>query len=164
MVDPIQAHQFLPQQLLFALRCGDPYRVSRAVSTEASYFSLSGGRLKPRVERLLQLAQVLAHRSRHPHAIGLAALVTGLSAFLRGDWKDAARLMDHAASILRDRCTGVAWEMATAHMMGSVSLFLMGDLNELRRRLPQILMEAEARGDLYAITDLRTRLSHTLHL
>jgi hypothetical protein len=54
--------------------------------------------------------------------------------------------------------------MATAHMMGSVSLFLMGDLNELRRRLPQILKEAEARGDLYEITDLRTRLSHTLHL
>ena len=164
MVDPIQAHQFLPQQLLFALRCGDLYRVSRAVSTEASYLSLSGGRLKPKVQKLLQLAQLLAHKSRHPHAIGVAALVTGLSAFLRGDWKDAARLMDHAASILREQCTGVAWEMATAHMMGSVSLFLMGDLNELRRRLPQILKEAEARGDLYEITDLRTRLSHTLHL
>jgi hypothetical protein len=49
-------------------------------------------------------------------------------------------------------------------MMGSVSLFLMGNLNELRRRLPQILKEAEDRGDLYEITDLRTRLSHTLHL
>jgi hypothetical protein len=72
--------------------------------------------------------------------------------------------MDHAASILRDQCTGVAWEMATAHMMGSVSLFLMGDLKELGRRLPQILKDAEARGDLYELTDLRTRLSHTLHL
>ena len=164
MVDPIQAHQFLPRQLLFALRCGDPYRVSLAVSTEASYLSLSGGRLKLRAQKLLQVAQVLAHKSRHPHAIGVAALVTGLSAFLRGEWKDAARLMDHAASILREQCTGVAWEMATAHMMGSVSLFLMGDLKELSRRLPQILKEAEARGDLYEITDLRTRLSHTLHL
>ena len=54
--------------------------------------------------------------------------------------------------------------MATAHMMGSVSLFLMGELNELRRRLPEILKEAEERGDLYQVTDLRTRLSHTLNL
>jgi eukaryotic-like serine/threonine-protein kinase len=165
MVDPLQAHQFLPRQLLLALRSGDAYRMARAVSTEVSYLSLAGGHApKAKVEKLLKMAEELADRCRHPHAIGLVALVTGMSAFLRGDWKNATRLMDRAASIMRERCTGVAWEMATAHMMGSVSLFLMGDLNELRRRLPQILKEAETRGDLYEGTDLRTRLSHTLHL
>jgi eukaryotic-like serine/threonine-protein kinase len=164
MVDPLQAHQFLPRQLLLALRSGDAYRITRAVSTELAYLSLAGGRHRLRVEKLLQMARDLAGRSQHPHAIGIVALVSGMSAFLRGDWKDATQRMDRAETILRERCTGVAWEIATAHMMGSVSLFLMGELNELGQRLPRIIKEAQARGDLYEVTDLRTRLSHIVHL
>jgi hypothetical protein len=72
--------------------------------------------------------------------------------------------MTFAETILRERCTGVAWEVATAHMMGSVALYLMGELKVLKARLPRIIRDAEARGDLFEATHLRIRLGHTLCL
>jgi hypothetical protein len=54
----------------------------------------------------------------------------------------------------------VAWELATVRLMWSVSLFFLGELAVLAERLPALLKEAEARGDLYEATDLRIRISH----
>jgi hypothetical protein len=44
--------------------------------------------------------------------------------------------------------------------MWAVSLFFLGELTVLADRLPGLLKEAEARGDLYEATDLRIRISH----
>jgi tetratricopeptide (TPR) repeat protein len=164
MVDPIRALPFHGRLLLLALRSGELTRISRAFSSEAAYFALQGGRKREKVERLLGCAQRLADRSGSPNAAGLAALATGAASFLRGEWKDAVEQMTLAEGILRERCSGVAWEVATAHMMGSVSLYLMGELKALKGRLPRIIKDAEARGDLFEATDLRIRLGHTLCL
>jgi len=164
MVDPIRAHPFYVRGLLLAFESGEPSRMSAALCSEAAYFALRGGRKKERVERILGAAQELAERSRSPNAVGLVALAKGMAAFLQGQWKTAVERMTSAETILRERCTGVAWEVATAHMMGSVSLFLMGELKELKHRLPRIIKDAETRGDLFEVTDLRTRLAHTICL
>jgi len=164
MVDPIRAHPFYVRGLLLALQSGEPSRMSAALCSEAAYFALRGGRKKDKVERILGAAQELAERSRSQNAVGLVALAKGMAAFLQGQWKTAVERMTSAETILRERCTGVAWEVATAHMMGSVSLFLMGELKELKRRLPRIIKDAETRGDLFEVTDLRTRLAHTICL
>ncbi|MBZ5618581.1 MAG: AAA family ATPase [Acidobacteriia bacterium] len=164
MVDPIRAHPFHARLLSLALRSGEPCRISTALCSEAGYFALQGGRKRDKVERLLGAAQELAERGGNQNAVALVALAKGMAAFLEGQWKQAVERMDMAESILRERCTGVAWEVATAHMMGSVSLFLMGELKELKHRLPRIVKDAETRGDLFEVTDLRTRLAHALCL
>jgi serine/threonine protein kinase len=164
MVDPIRAHPFHARLLLLAVRSGELFRISRAYCSEAAYFALQGGREAKRVERLLGSAQDFAERSESFNAMGLVALSKGMAAFLQGEWRAAVERMTVAEGILRERCTGVAWEVATAHMMGSVSLFLMGEWKQLKRRLPRIIKDAEARGDLFEATDLRTRLAHTICL
>jgi len=162
MVDTIRAADFQTRHLLLALQAGDPYRVSRALAVEAGYHALSGGRRRTHTRRVLQANRALAERiqDRHPHAIGLATMVEGMAAFLEGRWNEARQLHERAETILRERCSGVAWELATARLMWSVSLFFLGELTVLSDRLPSLLREAEARGDLYEATDLRIRISH----
>jgi len=166
LVDTIRAADFQTRHLLLALRAGEPYRVSRALAVEAAYHALAGGRRRARTGRILEINRALAERIQpaHPHAIGLATMVEGIAAFLEGRWMDAREFHSRAETILRERCRGVAWELATVRLMWSVSLFFLGELGLLADRLPGMLKEAEARGDLYEATDLRIRISHANRL
>lgn len=162
LVDTVRAADFQTRHLLLALRAGEPYRVSRALAVEAGYHAIAGGRRRARTQKVLQINRLLAERIQHqyPHAIGLATMVEGMAAFLAGRWRDARDIHARAETILRERCRGVAWELATARLMWSVALFFLGELAVLADRLPGLLKEAEARGDLYEATDLRIRISH----
>ena len=164
MVDTFWSHEFHARNLLYSLRAGDCYRVARALASETGVYALPGRRHRERARKLLETATRLAERSGNPHAIGLATLESGVCAFGQGQWNDCRQRMDKAAATLRTSCTGVAWEIATSHMMGSVSLFFLGELKLLSERLPALLHEAESRGDLYQGTDLRSRLGHLPYL
>jgi hypothetical protein len=160
MTDTFQAASFQGLHLLLALQAGEPYRVGRALCVEAGYFALSGapGGTKPKA--LLARASLLSARLHHPHLEGLVSLVTGMSAFLGGRWKEASEVLEAAEDVLRRKCVGVAWELATARLMGCVALFFLGDLRRLSERLPALLENADTRGDVYEATDLRIRISH----
>ncbi len=93
--------------------------------------------------------------SGDPHAIGLAAMMAGIAAWTHGRWSEARRLLDGAEAQLRERCTGVAWEIDMAQMYGLASLFFLGEVAELSRRLPVLIKDAHGRGDLLALTNLR---------
>jgi hypothetical protein len=54
----------------------------------------------------------------------------------------------------------VAWELDTAHSFANWSLFFLGEVAELTRRLPILLQEARERGDLYSATNLGTFVGH----
>jgi eukaryotic-like serine/threonine-protein kinase len=164
MVDTFWAHEFHARNLLYSLSSGDLYRIARAMVSEAGVYAVRGGRYGKRAAALLERATSLAEKSGHPHAAGLASLQAGVCAFTQGHWADCRRRMELAEASLRERCTGVAWELATSHMMGSVSLFFLGEVKLLCERLPVLLAEAQARDDLYQGTDLRSRLSHVVHL
>ncbi|MFH1265006.1 MAG: ATP-binding protein, partial [Planctomycetota bacterium] len=73
-----------------------------------------------------------------------------------GRWRKCVRACDQAEEILRDRCTGVAWEINTARTFAEWGLFWLGEVDELKRRLPLLLAEAERRGNLYALANLGT--------
>jgi hypothetical protein len=51
-----------------------------------------------------------------------------------------------------------SWELASARMFNLWSLFYVGELGIIRRRVPELIVEAEARGDLYAATCFRLGL------
>jgi hypothetical protein len=101
----------------------------------------------------------LAQRVGHPHAIGLSIWASGVAAYLVGHWKQAAELCEQAAEVLRDQCTGVTWELHVAHrFMLSAHLYL-GNLAEVSRRVPTLLASALEQGNVFAATDLRTRMN-----
>ena len=163
-VDTIRGMDFGKRHLLLALRAGEPYRVARALAIEAGYSATGGSKARERTSGLVREAMTLAERVGHPHALGLANMTAGVAAYLEGRWKRALELLDRAEGVLRDHCTGVTWELDTAMSFQLRSLLLMGEVGEVRKRLPRCLKDVRDRGDLYAEVNLRSRVAWVVHL
>ncbi len=160
VVDLIRGADFQSLHLLLALRAGEISRVARAMAFEVSQAAArGGGAARERVADLLKQAEALAKRAGNPHARGLAIWARGLSSYLMGNWKDAAEYCERAAEVLRDECTGVTWELTIANRFMLTSLWYLGEVVEVSRRVPQLLAAALEQGNLFAATDLRTRLN-----
>src|SRR6185436_2131511 len=132
--------------LLLALRAGEISRVARAMAFEASHTAArGGGAAQDHVQALM--------------AKTVALWARGLSSYLMGRWREAAENCERAAEILRDQCTGVTWELTIANRFMLTSLLYLGEMVEISRRVPQLLSTALEQGNLFAATDLRTRLN-----
>jgi eukaryotic-like serine/threonine-protein kinase len=164
LVDPILGADFQTRHLLLSLKAGEPYRIARALAVEAGHSSSAGGHNRSRTEKLVQAAMALAERIDHPHALGLSMGVAGIAEFYVGHWKKCLELYERGVRILRERCTGVTWELDTAFFYTLRSLFYMGEVGEVFRRLPFLLKEVRERGDLYGETYLRLRISYIASL
>ena len=123
MFDVIAGADFQTRNLLLSLRAGEPYRLARALAWQAAHTSNLGCAAWPRTARLLEAAQSLAQRLNHPHAQGITTLSAGVAEFTAGRWRNARTCLQRAEGILRDRCTGVAWEPGhRAHLHALVAL------------------------------------------
>ncbi len=158
-VDLIRGADFQSRHLLLALKAGEPYRIARAMSFEVAQSVSAGGRSKERALQIAQQAEALSQKVGHPHAIGLSIWARGVSAYLVGEWKLAAELCERAAEVLRDRCTGVTWELTMANRFMLSALLYLGELAEVSRRVPSLLSAALEQGNVFAATDLRTRMN-----
>src|SRR5882724_3321574 len=158
-VDLIRGADFQSRHLLLALRAGEPYRVARAMVLESTQTASRGGAASERAAQIARRAEELSQKVGHPHAIGLAIWARGVGAYLVGHWKEAAELCERAAEVLRDQCTGVAWELTTANRFMLGALMFRGEIAEVSRRVPLLLSAALEQGNLFAATDLRTRLN-----
>jgi serine/threonine protein kinase/tetratricopeptide (TPR) repeat protein len=158
-VDLIRGADFQGRHLLLALRAGEIYRVARALAFEAAWTAARGGAGGERAAQLAQRAEELSERTGHPHAHALSVWARGVDAYLAGNWRKAAELCESAAEVLRDRCTGVTWEVTVANRYKLSSLLHMGELDEVARRVPALLSAALEQGNLFGAMDLRTRLN-----
>ena len=159
VVDLIRGADFQSLHLLLALRAGETSRLARAMAFEVSQTAARGGSASERVAELLEQTEELAKRAGNPHSIGMALWARGLSSYLLGHWKDAAEYCERSTEILRDQCTGVTWEITIANRFMLTALLYLGDVVEVSRRVPQLLSAALEQGNLFAATDLRTRLN-----
>lgn len=157
MIDTLRGRDYQARHLLLALKAGEPYRIARAISNEAGYSATGGPPNARRTAQLVEMATQLAARVGHPQATGVAQLAVGIAAFAEGRWTTAWDLAQKGEAILRERCTGVAWELDTFHIYSLRALFYMGEIAELSSRLPTLLREAKERDDLFAETSLRSR-------
>lgn len=155
VVDMVRGADFQARHLVLALRAGEPYRVAKAVAMEAAYVSMGGSKSRERARRLVQESQALAERVNRPYAVALATLTAAGAAWLDGRWRDARTLGEHSEQMLRERCTGVDWEILITQLIQLASLFFLGEVATLSQRLPSLLEEAEGRGSLLAATYLR---------
>lgn len=159
LTDTIRGADFQTRNLLLALRAGDIERIARAIAIETGFSSIPGGPNNRRAIELQRMAEALAQRVGQPHAIGVAALWTGVSAIEFGEWKKGFEYSDRALDILTRRCVGVALDIAIAQRFLLFSLMYLGELRELCRRFPMILAAAKERGNRYLATDLRTAMN-----
>jgi hypothetical protein len=164
MVDTIRAAAFQTLHLILALRAGELSRLTRAFAVDAAWHATFGTRRSKHTASALERAAALSSRANEPYGSALIELVSGMAAFLSGKWTEARDRLSGAETSLRTRCTGVAWELATARLMGCVASFFRGDIAELLTRIPTLLAQAGVRGDLYEATDLRIRIAHVCRL
>ena len=159
LVDILRGMDFGTRALLLSFEAGEPYRLARSLAMETGYSATSGSRNAPRTAGLIRSARDLSERVEHPHALGLTNLTAGIAAYLQGFWKKSLDMLEDSESILRERCTGVTWELDTAFIFQLRALLLLGEYGEIGRRLPGLLKEVQERGDLYGETNLRSRMT-----
>jgi serine/threonine protein kinase len=160
IVDTIRGGDFQTRNLLLSLRAGEPRRVARAMAMEAMYAATAGSAGVARTRRLTAAARALADETGQAHLIGLATMAGGVAAFLEGRYRTAQAECAAAESIFRDRCAGVAWELSSTRSFSLWSTYFLGQLSALAERVPRLVEEASLRGDLYALTNLRTEFFH----
>ena len=153
-VDTIRSQDLQAFHLLRALRAGEPYRIARALSAECAFVSLAGGPRERRAEALARHASDIARRVGNPYALGSARFAEGFAQYAVGHFAKARVHCEAAEQIFREQCTGVVWEINTTQMFASYALWFLGELAELKRRVPLRLREARERGDLHAATDV----------
>jgi len=160
VVDTIRGADFQGRHLLLALETGDRYRIARALAVEAVYAAVEGAHARSRYERLIARADELANEVGHPQAIALVAMVRGASEFLQGRWRVARDLLARAEPLLREKAG--AWQIDTHiyHLYYLLTLFNLGEVAELCRRLPALVDEARDRDDITAATSLSARAGY----
>jgi hypothetical protein len=157
MVDSVRAAEFNTRHLRLALGAGEPYRLARALIAEATFLK-SGGRNPRYAAACAEQAAHLADRCGHPHAKALVVLQAGMTAFLSGEWKQAAPLCERALQMLRAHGAG-AWELTCAESFALFALLFQGEIRTVAERLPSLLEAAVDRRNLYYETELRTRMN-----
>ncbi|MBI4852900.1 MAG: protein kinase [Acidobacteria bacterium] len=164
LVASILGADFQVRHLLLALKIGEPYRIARALSLEIPYSAIDGGSEWSKTNQLIELSRQLAEKVNNPYTSTLVDFSSSVAAFLMGEWKKAHLLGEKAEKMLRDKCTGVAWEISTVLIFMLRPLFYMGEWNKLFDRVTGLIQEAQRRGDLYTEINLRIRLYYLTRL
>jgi tetratricopeptide (TPR) repeat protein len=164
MVDNARAGDFQARHVRLALRAGELYRVARAIAMEIAHRAIGGSRNRASTESLIRHAKHLADRVRHPHVTALVTLNEAVAQFLWGDYPASLASLAEAERVLKNECTGVAWELDTTYIFWAFCQTWTGDWAAMSRRLPGLVAEVEERGDKYAAAYMRLRSLHLIHL
>ncbi len=159
MSNTIFALDFQGRGLLRALRAGEPLRVARSLVFEQVNTASAGSAAEKRTKEVGKAAAAATKRAHHPFTTGLSLLYTGTTAALNGRWRRAVDLADRAESVLREQCTGAAYELDMAHLLGMFGLSWVAEFRLLARRLTPTLRDAQERGDLFMETYLMTDIA-----
>ncbi|MSP60181.1 MAG: serine/threonine-protein kinase PknK [Myxococcales bacterium] len=153
LVDPVLATHFNTLHLRAALDLGAVDKIFVALCYEADYLACIGGKgpLKRSAE-VFSIARRLGAELPDPFSRAVEKFAAGSIDFFTSEWRRARAAFDEAEAIFRERCTGVAWELASTQGLSAFSLAHLGELSELSRRLPGMIRESDDRGDLVGAT------------
>jgi hypothetical protein len=154
LIDVLRGTDFQTRNIILSLRSGDPRRIALALPVEAVYSATVGA--MRRSEHILRMVEDIGHQLDDQYVHAHAGLGRGISSFLQGRWRACVETCQSTEALLRDRCMGVFWEIASMQLFALWGLYYLGELAELARRLPACLQEAEERGDLYEVASLRS--------
>jgi serine/threonine protein kinase len=164
MIDNIRGADFQARNLLLALEAGEPLRIVRALASEATLVASTGKAGARRALRLLEAAERLTERLKAPVAVGFTRLCSGTVAFLQGLWREAREQCDTAEAIFVEQPTGGSYELTSAQLFSTWSLFFLGEIAELVTRAPRLAARAEERGDLYGAAGQSSGLANVAWL
>src|SRR5439155_1031729 len=119
---------------------------------------LIGGRVQEGLDMLKSVldATGLGFPMQSPHGLGLCAGMTGGAAYFAGEFGRARDATKQAERLLLEHGIGVAWELVTARFYHTVSLYYLGEVEELGRCAAAYLKDAAERGNRFAALMFRT--------
>lgn len=154
MIDVTLSDAFRTQHLGRILDVGDASSIARALAYEVALEAHVGGRLLDwHAERLLGYARRLVDRTGDPYDRAWLELGVANQAYCAGRFADAAAACRRSETILREQCTGVAWEISTVAAFLLTSIAMLGDLRGLRDAAERFTADAERRGDLFSVAE-----------
>ncbi|HTJ44094.1 MAG TPA: AAA family ATPase [Kofleriaceae bacterium] len=154
-IDPPSAGVFATRNVLLSLRLGDPHRVVRALAVEAMFVGSAGGRARKRADQLAGAARRIADEIGDPYGRAFAISAAAFAAFEAGAWAEAHDLTGQGLAMLLDHCAGIDWEVGTMRRFALLSMIYLGRWRELSAMTMPHLRDAEQRGDLYSLTNIR---------
>ncbi len=140
------------RHLMLALRAGDRFQIFRAAVIETTNAAAPGGPEGKRERKFAAIVQRLVEESDDPRYSAFCAGMNGQRMFLHGRWREARELFDGLYE--RSRASRDGWS-ANWHLFDIYALGLMGELAEAKRRCATWIADAEDRGDLYTLVNLR---------
>jgi serine/threonine protein kinase len=171
IVDPIRGADFQTRHLLLALEAGEPYRLACALAAEAGFNAAEGVKKRERTRWLLDEGDKLASecglvvsKAQQANAQGYLAFSRAIADYLVGLWRGGVELGDVAVRQLIERCVGVTWWIDSMQYLALECLWYLGDIDELCRRTRSLVENAQARGDLYAATNLQIGIPSSIWL
>jgi serine/threonine protein kinase len=156
IIDIVGAASFQTQNLLLALRAGEPFRLARALAWEAGHSSNPGLCARARTDMLIAMASELAERIGSPYARALILLSRGIGEWCYGNWIPSCTLLDQAEAMFQEHCTGVAWELGTTRSFIMWAFLYRGEFSLMSRRATMLRKDAQQRGDLYTAANIGT--------
>ena len=153
--DALRGAVFQALHVLLALRAGEPFRVSRALSTESAYLGTFGAGGWLRTERMIAKSFEAAERTGSPYARGMALATSGIAYCMNLRFAGSIERLERAIQIFREKCPGSAWEVTTAQFFQFVAMSYSGRFRELRAQHEAALLDAVERGDQYGAVMLR---------
>lgn len=160
MIDTIRGASFQTRQLLLALDAGEPWRIARALAAEAAFVATEGKGTEKKARALIMRSRAICERVGDARLRGLLAFCEGLTRFLVGDFRETKARVAEAETSFREAGLEVSWEAASSRLFSIWSLFYLGEISELSRRIPVLVREAQSRGDRYAVTSLTVGLAN----
>jgi len=154
-IEPIHAGNFNGRGLALALRTGEPKRIVRALALETIHVAGLGSFAWHHTEIILARAREVAGRDPSHYDRGVILLGRGARNYFCGDLVEAYRDLSESRELLQKHCPGATWEQDTACCYLMFSLILRGEFAELQATAAELIDEAEERGDLYLLTNVK---------
>jgi hypothetical protein len=153
--DTVRGSTASAQQVLLALKLGEPRRAARALGQQVLDAALGGGPAWMRTRRIVERARRLAEQYGDPYTEAWVMGCDACAHYMTGRYAEALKMCEAAEEIFVTRCVGVAWELDTMRMFANNSLAQLGRLAELSTRVTRHLQGTIDRGDLYGSVNLR---------
>lgn len=145
------------RHLLMALKVGEPSRVARALAfqilPEAIY---DDDRELKSTHKIITNSIALAEKIGDPALTASAYMMSGIAMFFRGRWMNAVEFLNHAKNIYTNQCVGVSAELSRVHHHLISTRYILGEIDDVFRSLPDHILDARERGDFLAEANLLT--------
>jgi len=143
-VEPVLAVPLMARHALKALELGDPYRVLRALSSEAAGQAIfRGERGHAAAQRCLERAQWLLPRCDQEEAEAFVLLGRISVDFFQGRFVPAMRHIVEAEALAQRQQTRESFEWKAIGLMKVLGLFFMGHIADILRVVPPRLSQLE---------------------